>query len=144
MELEEETYPVRYLRRELKADSGGAGRHRGGLGLETEIMVEVDCNVTAFTSRAVGNEPQGIFGGLPGAPSVVAVRTPGGEEERCRRSSSITRCGPARRSCSARAEAAAADGDPLEREDELCAADLAAELVTRDGLAAYGRADLGG
>ena len=31
-----------------------------------------------------------------------------------------------------------------ERDDELCTADLAAELVTRDGLAAYGRADAGG
>jgi len=143
VEVEEETYPCRYLRRELKADSGGAGRRRGGLALETEIMVEVDCNVTAFTSRAAGNEPQGIFGGLPGAPSVVAVRTPGGDEERLPQKF-VDHPLQASSTVVLRACGGGGYGDPQEREDELCAADLAAELVTRDGLAAYGRADLSG
>eukprot|EP00928_Gymnodinium_smaydae_P054268 TRINITY_DN38073_c0_g1_i1.p1 TRINITY_DN38073_c0_g1~~TRINITY_DN38073_c0_g1_i1.p1 ORF type:complete len:1071 (-),score=216.44 TRINITY_DN38073_c0_g1_i1:203-3145(-) len=37
VEIIEGTSPLRFLRRELRCDSGGAGRHRGGLGLSVEI-----------------------------------------------------------------------------------------------------------
>jgi N-methylhydantoinase B len=143
VEIEEETYPCRYLRRELKADSGGAGRRRGGLALETELMIEVDCSVTAFTSRAAGNEPQGIFGGAPGAPSVVAVRTPDGAEERLPQKF-VDHALRAGSTVILRACGGGGYGDPQEREDDLCAADLAAGFVTPEGLAPYGRADLDG
>ena len=37
VELAESTDPIRYLRRELRPDSGGPGRHRGGMGQSIEI-----------------------------------------------------------------------------------------------------------
>lgn len=70
MEVEEETYPVRFIRRELAADSGGPGRYRGGLALETEVEVLCDCEFTMFGSRFEGAEPPGYAGGGVGGASV--------------------------------------------------------------------------
>jgi N-methylhydantoinase B len=81
VEVEEENFPVRYLRRELKTDTGGPGQFRGGCALETEILVEVDCLLTAFTSRK-DCPPPGIFGGHPGGASIFKIiRNDGTEEE---------------------------------------------------------------
>ena len=71
VEIEEDNYPVRYLRREIKADTGGAGRQRGGCALETEILMENDCQCTVLGSRFERAPAQGIHGGRPGAPSAI-------------------------------------------------------------------------
>ncbi len=71
VEIEEDNYPVRYIRREIKPDTGGAGRQRGGCALETEIQVEADCHCTVLGSRFDRARPQGIHGGKPGAPSTI-------------------------------------------------------------------------
>ena len=71
VEIEEDNYPVRYLRREIKADTGGAGRQRGGCALETEIQVETDCQCTVLGSRFERAPAQGIHGGQSGAPSTI-------------------------------------------------------------------------
>ena len=70
MEVEEEIYPVRFIRRELATDSGGPGTFRGGLGLETEVEVLADCEFTMFGSRFAGAEPPGYAGGGAGGASV--------------------------------------------------------------------------
>jgi N-methylhydantoinase B/oxoprolinase/acetone carboxylase alpha subunit len=70
MEVEEEIYPVRFIRRELAPDSGGPGQYRGGLALETEVEVLADCEFTMFGSRFEGAEPPGYAGGKPGGASV--------------------------------------------------------------------------
>lgn len=80
VEIEEETAPIRYIRRELKTDSGGPGQYRGGLALETEFMVEADCVLTILGSRKE-YPPPGIFGGGPGAPTYVAMVTDAGTAE---------------------------------------------------------------
>jgi N-methylhydantoinase B len=79
IEEEEEKYPVRYLSRRLLTDSGGAGQHRGGLVLETEVQIEVDCTTTVFGSRTEVPAP-GFRGGRPGGLARVAVRSAGVEE----------------------------------------------------------------
>ena len=70
MEVEEEIYPMRFIRRELAVDSGGPGMYRGGLALETEIEILCDCEFTMFGSRFEGAEPPGYAGGGPGGASV--------------------------------------------------------------------------
>ncbi len=70
MEVEEEIYPVRFIRRELAVDSGGPGTYRGGLALETEVEVLTDCEFTMFGSRFAGAEPPGFAGGGKGGASV--------------------------------------------------------------------------
>jgi N-methylhydantoinase B len=80
VEIEEETAPIRYIRRELKTDSGGPGVFRGGLALETEFVVEKDCVLTVLGSRKE-YPPPGIFGGCAGAPTYIACVTDAGTEE---------------------------------------------------------------
>jgi N-methylhydantoinase B len=71
VEIEEEFFPVRFLRREIKADTGGPGQFRGGCALETEIEILADCESTILGSRFKGAPPQGIHGGKHGGPSII-------------------------------------------------------------------------
>ncbi len=66
-EILETAYPLRVLSYELRPDSGGAGRYRGGLGLRREIQVRdrpAACSVLADRHR---HAPYGLAGGDPGA-----------------------------------------------------------------------------
>ncbi|MCZ6839329.1 MAG: hydantoinase B/oxoprolinase family protein, partial [Alphaproteobacteria bacterium] len=62
-------YPLRVERYELIADSGGAGEHRGGLGLVREVRYLSDEGY--FTNRSDGQKfpPLGVLGGSAGATS---------------------------------------------------------------------------
>jgi N-methylhydantoinase B len=71
VEIEEEFFPVRFLRREIKADTGGPGQFRGGCALETEIEILADCESTIIGSRFKEAPPQGIHGGKHGGPSEI-------------------------------------------------------------------------
>jgi N-methylhydantoinase B len=73
MEIEEEVYPIRFIRRELATDTGGPGKFRGGVSLETEVEILADCEFTMFGSRFEGTEPLGFAGGKPGGPSIFYV-----------------------------------------------------------------------
>jgi N-methylhydantoinase B len=75
-------YPVRILRYELVADSEGAGRQRGGLGLRRDYTFPdhaVSFTVLADRDRA---GPWGLFGGQPGRPAAYLLRRADGTEER--------------------------------------------------------------
>ena len=67
LEIQETVTPLRFLRKELTTDSGGAGRFRGGLGQEVEIELTGTEPVTLslFLGGAT-SPPQGLFGGHPG------------------------------------------------------------------------------
>jgi N-methylhydantoinase B len=78
-EVIESISPVIMHKRELRPDSEGPGRHRGGFGQEMEIGVRGDSSWTLSAMYDRTRFPaQGIHGGSPGAPG--AVRTAGGEE----------------------------------------------------------------
>ena len=69
VEQQEVNQPLLYLWRREVADSGGAGRHRGGNGIEfamTPIDTEEVVGVMATHGIALPNRT-GIFGGLPGS-----------------------------------------------------------------------------
>jgi N-methylhydantoinase B len=60
-------YPLRVERYELRLDSGGAGRHRGGDGVVRELRVLEPCRLSLLTQRrAVA--PRGAHGGGDGLP----------------------------------------------------------------------------
>jgi N-methylhydantoinase B len=63
LELE---YPLRVRRYELRRDSGGDGRWRGGDGLERSIEVLEDCQLSLLCDRR-RHAPPGAHGGAPGA-----------------------------------------------------------------------------
>jgi N-methylhydantoinase B len=66
VEALEQAYPLAVERYGLRPDSGGAGRHRGGWGLERSITVETDAVVSLLTERR-RHAPQGRAGGAAGA-----------------------------------------------------------------------------
>src|SRR6059058_4460905 len=65
---------------ELAPDSGGPGRHRGGLGVDMFFQLLEDSYATTVVERTK-NAPWGLEGGLPGRPNGIALRTPDGLSE---------------------------------------------------------------
>ncbi len=69
MEVTELSAPIVYRRRELRADSGGAGKFRGGLGqvVELEVTPAEGMYQLSVTGHRIRFAPNGLFGGAPGA-----------------------------------------------------------------------------
>ena len=67
IEMVEATYPLRFKRYEFLPDTGGAGKHRGGLGVrrDIEFLDESGTLNTQFDKFKVA--PFGLFGGESGA-----------------------------------------------------------------------------
>ena len=73
LEVMESQAPLKFLKRELVCDSGGAGRYRGGLAQEIIIEVLGKKNVYVSTSsERIKNPPRGYRGGLHGAAAVLS------------------------------------------------------------------------
>ncbi len=67
LEILEAAYPVKFTRWALRPDSGGPGRHRGGLGAIYEIeLLEEQADVFLFGERGKF-PPPGVVGGKPAA-----------------------------------------------------------------------------
>jgi N-methylhydantoinase B/oxoprolinase/acetone carboxylase alpha subunit len=80
VEWSETETPVLFVRRELIADSGGAGRWRGGLGEELALTVEPTADVAAGVPLVLSGSAgrtryaaQGVAGGRPGGLGWIAV-----------------------------------------------------------------------
>ena len=126
VEAIEQEYPLRVEEYGLIEDSGGAGRHRGGLGLRRVVRpVGHDCTFNGVGER-FRHRPWGVFGGEPGAPGRFLLRDADGAETKL-----PDKCGEHRL---ARTEAVVIEtpgaggyGAPDERDPALVAAD-------RDGM----------
>lgn len=74
IETTEAVAPVLFHRRELRPDSGGAGRLRGGLGQHIELSASKDQDLMLFLSvERIKNPASGREGGLDGAPGRITV-----------------------------------------------------------------------
>ncbi|MBY8977847.1 hydantoinase B/oxoprolinase family protein [Rhodobacteraceae bacterium NNCM2] len=73
VEIMEQKFPVLYHRYALREGSGGAGRHRGGLGLDYEIELRRGEARASFVMDHGRFGPQGALGGADGAPNEVEV-----------------------------------------------------------------------
>ncbi len=76
--------PHRLVRHEYARDSAGAGRWRGGLGVETEFVIDGE-NVTGIAfGDGVEEEARafGLFGGQPGSVNELALTYPDGSVRR--------------------------------------------------------------
>ena len=81
VEVEETFYPLHVERYEWRADTGGAGEFRGGLGLRKVYTVLQDCQfVSAFERTKC--PPWGLFGGKAGKTADARIRQPGEAEIR--------------------------------------------------------------
>lgn len=74
VEATEQVGPVVIWRKELRADSGGAGRYRGGLGQYMEVGVRkgYEFDFQAMFDR-VDHPARGRHGGANGAPTTIAL-----------------------------------------------------------------------
>jgi N-methylhydantoinase B len=68
VEVLETAYPLRVLRYELRTDSGGAGRFRGGLGLRRDIAVRGERATFSLLADRRRHAPYGLAGGADGTP----------------------------------------------------------------------------
>ncbi len=73
VEIMEQQFPVLYRRYALREGSGGAGRHRGGLGLHYELELRRGEARASFVMDHGRVGPQGALGGADGAPNAVTV-----------------------------------------------------------------------
>ncbi len=82
VEAIEMEYPLMVEEYALVADSGGAGQHRGGMGLRRVVRpLGHDCLFNGAGER-FSQQPWGLFGGTPGASGRFLLRQADGEEVR--------------------------------------------------------------
>jgi N-methylhydantoinase B len=123
-------WPVRVHRRALRVDSGGAGRFRGGLGLEIEVEGLVEGSWTLSDTGRGRYPPRGLHGGEPGMASDSLLRKPGEAD--------FTRVDVVRHAVPAYTRAVIATaggggwGDPLERDPDKVRWDVLEGVVTRE------------
>ena len=80
IEMIESDVPVTFMSYGLVPDSGGAGRHRGGLGLTRSWRI--DAETATFTAQMdrFRFAPFGLLGGGPGAVGTLVLRRDGSEQ----------------------------------------------------------------
>jgi len=72
VEIIESEFPTRLLRFDLIRDSGGAGRHRGGLGIRREYLNLEDARFSIRSMKHV-IAPNGCAGGAPGRTGDIII-----------------------------------------------------------------------
>jgi N-methylhydantoinase B len=130
VELQEIKYPVLVETHALRPDSGGAGKHRGGLGVELTYQLLQKCKANINLDRT-RDPPWGLHGGEPGAVNECYIHRVDGTETAVKKATEI--------------DIAAGDkvvfltaggggyGDPGKRAPEATAQDIAAGVVSRKG-----------
>ena len=80
VEIQEAYYPVIVETHQLRADSGGAGKHRGGLGVEIVVRSDQQMFLNTQFQRTL-LPPWGLHGGLQGAPNDALMVGGNGERQ---------------------------------------------------------------
>lgn len=119
------------LKHEYLPDSAGAGRWRGGLGVETEFVIRGENVMGVAFGDGVEEEARafGFFGGKPGSGNAITLRYPNGET-RSAKTKEIIRGIPQGTVFHQLAGGGGGYGDPRERPAELVAADVRNGVVS--------------
>ncbi len=137
-EVVEARYPIVEETYDIRTDSGGAGKFRGGNGHVKEIRLLVDADLTVITDR-YALPTWGARGGLPGRPHRYIIN-PGTSRERVLTKGKFDRERLSKGDL-LRVETAGGGGwgNPLERDLEAVRLDVLRGLVSADKAAAdYG------
>jgi len=121
--------PVLIEGRVLRMDSGGAGKHRGGLGLDTTVRNLVDGRWNFDHPKRQQCPPWGLRGGSAGETADFLLRKPG--ENDFRSMDGIHYPTPVDSEVIVRTGGGGGWGDPLDREPSLVRADVIEQLVSR-------------
>lgn len=136
IELLEARYPLFFERFGLRRDSGGAGRFRGGLGIELEVRSLYPANVNFNVERTLC-PPWGLSGGRPGAVAEAWVQgKPGGPWDSVKKVTNYPIV-PVSRVVFLTA-GGGGFGDPWERDPDAVAQDTREGYISRDAVADYG------
>ncbi|WP_418060972.1 hydantoinase B/oxoprolinase family protein [Pimelobacter simplex] len=127
-EFSEQRYPVLVEQLALRPDSGGAGKHRGGLGYDKRIRALKDCMLLSNADRTDLN-PYGVNGGQAGGNySILLQRVDGTEEVLDGMVDNVpVRAGDVVRLCTT---GGGGWGDPLARDPETVRYDVLCGNVT--------------
>ncbi len=131
VEAVEQKYPLRVERCELRPDSGGAGRYRGGLGLVREVRVLAPSAQLSVLAEKSLLSPYGVCGGHGGAPNRFYVKRAGADVEPSPLPGKVSAFPLVRDDVVVMASSGGGGfGDPLERDPARVVADLAQGVVT--------------
>src|SRR4249919_2667186 len=130
-EFTESRFPFLVERLGLAVDSGGAGRHRGGLGYEKHIRMLRDAHFMSIADRSI-LACWGVKGGKAGRPFEVTVDV-GGPEERTVDALADAEVVKAGQVIRIRTTGGGGWGDPLDRPYDEVARDVLWGKVSVDG-----------
>jgi N-methylhydantoinase B len=134
----EAKYPVLFKRHALRDDSGGAGRHRGGLGSEKAVIARARMNISVRVDR-VHCAPWGLQGGMAGMGNKLTLTLDGKEIDDLPNAKVYGRPIKAGDGWSLFAGGGGGFGPPRERAAEKVAHDVRQGYVSREAArASYG------
>jgi N-methylhydantoinase B len=127
VEISEHIAPFRFHHKRLRPDSGGAGRHRGGLGQDVMIESRSDTPIAvSFLAERTRFPAFGIEGGKSGAAGQLRINGETVDPKRqyvLQRGDTVQMCTPG----------GGGHGDPETRDIDSIRADLKAGYVTTEG-----------
>jgi N-methylhydantoinase B len=129
VELQEIQYPFLIERFALRADSGGAGLHRGGLGVELTYRA-LQKAVTNVNCERTKDPPWGLHGGKPGAVNEALLVRRDGSEQTLLKATGVP-MEPGDR-LTFRSAGGGGWGDPGARDPAALAEDIAKGYVSRE------------
>ena len=137
VESVEMNFPLRISRARLRTDSGGAGRWRGGLGLEKVFEATTTDVTISHRGERFASAPWGLEGGGPGVSAhAYIVRKDGAREDLPSKKMIVLHPGDQLWEYIA---GGAGYGDPLDRDPALVLADVLDGKITSEAArAAYG------
>jgi N-methylhydantoinase B len=129
IEIIESEFPTRLIRFDLIADSGGAGRHRGGLGLRREYLNLEDARFSIRSMKHV-IPPNGCAGGYDGRTGDIVINP---DSESAKHLPTRYADYPLRQRDVFRLDTPGGGGfgDPLERKPETVLADVQEGYITQ-------------
>ncbi|UIO99565.1 hydantoinase B/oxoprolinase family protein [Halobaculum sp. CBA1158] len=130
-EVLETAYPLRIERYELRPDSGGAGEHRGGLGLRRDVRVRDHTARLSLLAERHESRPYGLAGGGEGANGAAYLVDDAGDEIE-KLPAKHTRDLPAGTVVSVRTPGGGGYGDPADRDAAAVERDLGLGKLTPD------------
>ncbi len=120
--------PVLVEGRALRTDSGGAGKYRGGLGIDMRVRNLVEGKWNFELVRRNQCPPWGLWGGEPGEYGMYLVREP--DEHEFRVAGGAHHAVPVRTEVIVRTGGGGGWGDPLERDPMAVRADVQEEFIS--------------
>ena len=120
--------PVLVESRGLRTDSGGAGKYRGGLGIDMQITNLVEGRWNFEQTRRSKCPPWGLWGGKPGEYGDYLLRLPGENDFQPKAASHVQV--PLKAQAIVRTGGGGGWGDPLDRPPEVVRNDVLEEMIS--------------